>query len=501
MAEFMLGLDQGTTGSTALIFDRQGRVRARAYREFGQHYPEPGWVEHDAEEIWRVTLEVAREAIIQLPDGAHSLAGLGLTNQRETTVVWDRATGQPIGPAIVWQCRRTAGICARLQADGAAEFVRARTGLCLDPYFSATKLQWLLDNVPGARRRAEAGELLFGTIDTWLLWRLTGGRVHATDPSNASRTLLFNLQKLAWDDELLALFAVPRAMLPEVRPSSGRFGYSEPGLLGEAAVPICGVVGDQQAATFGQACFVPGRAKLTYGTGGFLLMPVGSQPVLPESGLLATVAWEEGGQVEYALEGSIFCAGSCVQWLRDGLGVLRTAAESEDLARQVADTGGVYLVPAFTGLGAPYWDPYARGTLVGLTRGTTRAHLARAALEAIAYQARDVLDLMAAEAGHPLAALRVDGGAAVNDFLLQFQADLLGVPVERPQTVETTALGAAYLAGLAAGYWGDRREIEANWARERTFLPSMPEATRTALYDGWRRAVDRARGWAAPEGA
>ncbi len=502
MAErYVLGLDQGTTGSTAIVFDRKGKAVARAYQEFTQHYPHPGWVEQDAEEIWQVTLEVAQRAAAQTPGGPASLVGLGLTNQRETTVVWERETGRPVCPAIVWQCRRTAGICDALRAAGHTASIQTKTGLVVDAYFSASKLQWILDRVPGARGRAEAGDLCFGTIDAWLIWNLTGGRVHATDYSNASRTMLFNLTTLAWDEELLALFGVDRTLLPEVRPSSGVFGRTLPGLFGGVELPIGGVIGDQQAATFGQACFSPGEAKLTYGTGGFLLMPVGGRPASSRHGLVSTVAWGLDGTVEYALEGSIFSAGSCIQWLRDGLGLLHTAAESEELARQVPDTGGVYLVPAFTGLGAPYWDMYARGAIVGLTRGTTRAHLARAGLEAIAYQARDVLEAMQADAGLRLRTLRVDGGAAANDFLVQFQADLLGVPVDRPYTVETTALGAACLAGLAVGYWNGKAEIAANWGRERTFQPSLPPAEREALYAGWKRAVERAKGWAEAEGS
>ncbi|MGE5623827.1 MAG: glycerol kinase GlpK [Methanocella sp.] len=493
--QFVLGLDQGTTGSTAIAFDRSGRPVAKAYQEFTQHYPQPGWVEHNASELWEVTLAVARRAAAQLPGGASALCAIGLTNQRETTVVWDRVSGQPVGPAIVWQCRRTAERCTALQADGLAGEIRAKTGLVLDPYFSATKLQWILDNAPGARTAAKAGRLLFGTIDSWLIWNLTGGKVHATDVTNASRTMLFNLNSLQWDDDLLSLFTVPPSVLPAVQPSGTVFGETVPGLLGEASVPIAGVLGDQQAAAFGQACFVPGRAKLTYGTGGFLLLPVGPRPVFSDRSLLTTVAWGLNGRVEYALEGSFFSAGSCIQWLRDGLGIIRTAAESEALAGEVEETGGVYFVPAFTGLGAPHWDMHARGTIVGLTRGTSRAHLVRAALEAIAYQARDVLTAMTAEAGRALTALRVDGGAAANNLLLQFQADLLRVPVERPYTVETTALGAAYLAGLTVGYWSGPEEIEANWRLDRTFLPERASSETERLYAGWQRAVERAKGW------
>ncbi|MBO8127374.1 MAG: glycerol kinase GlpK [Firmicutes bacterium] len=493
--KYILGLDQGTTGSTAIVFDSQGRVVAKAYQELTQSYPKPGWVEHDADEIWRITLEVARRALAQLPEGPESVAGLGITNQRETTVVWDRTTGRPICPAVVWQCRRTAQAIEKLKSSEKAKTIQEKTGLVLDAYFSASKLQWILDNVPKAREKAAGGELCFGTVDSWLIWNLTGGKVHVTDYSNASRTMLFNIHTLSWDQELLEIFDVPMSMLPEVRSSSEVYGFTQPGLLGTTQIPIGGAVGDQQAATFGQACFHPGRAKITYGTGGFLLLPIGSRPTFSEHGLLTTIAWGLNGQVEYALEGSIFSAGSTIQWLRDGLQILDSATQSEELATKVADTGGVYMVPAFTGLGAPYWDMYARGTIIGITRGTTREHLVRAALESIAFQARDVLEAMQSDSGVSLNNIRVDGGAAANNFLMQFQADILGLPVDRPHTVETTALGAAYLAGLATGFWENLDQIETNWGKDRTFHPLMSSKEREALYSGWRRAVERSLNW------
>src|SRR5690606_24989595 len=430
-----------TTSSRAILFDREGRVVAVAQQEFRQRYPQPGWVEHDPEEIWATQLATAQQVLNQAGVSPADVAAIGITNQRETTVLWDRTTGKPVAPAIVWQDRRTAGMCDALKAEGAEAVVREKTGLVLDPYFSATKIAWLLDNVPGLRARAERGEIAFGTIDSWLVYRLTGGRVHATDYSNASRTMLLNIHTLAWDDELLALFGrIPKAILPQVLPSSHIYGETDPALLG-APIPIGGIAGDQQAALFGQTCFDAGMAKNTYGTGSFLLLNTGTRPVASRNGLLTTVAWGVGGQVSYALEGSVFVTGAAVQWLRDGLGIIASAAETEALALSVEDTGGVYLVPAFAGLGAPYWDPYARGIPVGITRGTTRAHVVRAALEAIAYQTVDVMQAMEQDAGVPLRALRVDGGAAVNDFLMQFQADLLNVPVERPAVTETTALG------------------------------------------------------------
>jgi len=509
MTRYILALDQGTTSSRALVFDGEGDVIGLAQQEFPQLYPQPGWVEHDPEAIWATQVETARRALTEARIAARDVAALGITNQRETTLLWERATGRPIANAIVWQDRRTADFCERLKAEGAEPTVRAKTGLVLDPYFSGTKVRWLLDNTPGARERAARGELAFGTVDTFLLWRLTGGAVHATDVSNASRTLLFNLRTLDWDDELLALFGVPRALLPDVLPSSHLFGETAPDLLG-AALLIGGIAGDQQAATFGQACFAPGMVKNTYGTGSFLLMNTGTEPHASPNRLLTTVAWslsrEQGVQAipntrtpkhlntQYALEGSIFITGAAVQWLRDELGILRSAAETETLAQSVEDTGGVYFVPAFVGLGAPYWDSGARGVIAGLTRGTGRAHLARAALEAACYQTRDVIEAMQADAGAPLKDLRVDGGMTANNALLQMQADILGIPVHRPAITETTALGAAYLAGLVVGVWKDTEEIAAHWRVDRTFEPQMSEDRREALYAGWKRAVERARG-------
>jgi glycerol kinase len=497
MAEYILALDQGTTSSRAIVFNRDGRIVSAAQEEFPQIYPQPGWVEHDPEAIWRTQIETAKEAIAQAGARAENLAAIGITNQRETVVVWDRETGAPLYNAIVWQCRRTAAACDRLRADGWEDVIRAKTGLVVDAYFSGTKLAWLLDHVPGLREKAERGRALFGTIDSFLAWRLSGGRLHVTDVSNASRTLLFNIHTLDWDDEILAELRIPRAMLPRVCPSSQVYGLAESGFLG-AEVPIAGAAGDQQAALFGQTCFAPGQAKNTYGTGCFLLLNTGEQAVASEQGLLTTIAWqlEERGSVTYALEGSVFIAGAAIQWLRDGLGIISNAAETEALARGVSDTGGVYFVPAFVGLGAPYWDAYARGTIVGLTRGTDRRHMARAALEAICYQSRDLLEAMAADSGIRLAALRADGGAAANDLLMQLQADLMGVPVQRPAVTETTALGAAYLAGLAVGYWPDLDAIAGQWRTGAEFAPLMRAQERDALYTGWQRAVERARGWA-----
>lgn len=497
MTGYVLALDQGTTSSRAIVFDHAGQIVAVAQQEFPQIYPQPGWVEHDPEAIWASQLATARRALDKARVEAAQLAAIGITNQRETTVVWDRDTGEPLYNAIVWQCRRTAAECDRLRAAGWTDPIRAKTGLVIDAYFSGTKLAWLLDNVPGLRAKAERGQALFGTIDSFLLWRLSGGSLHVTDVSNASRTMLFNIHTLAWDAELLAALRIPAACLPQVRPSSLLYGQADARLLG-APVPIAGAAGDQQAALFGQACFARGQAKNTYGTGCFLLLNTGPQAVASERGLLTTVGWQLGmaGQVVYALEGSVFIAGAAIQWLRDGLGLIATASESEALARQVADTGGVYFVPAFVGLGAPYWDAYARGTIVGLTRGTDRRHLARAALEAICYQSRDVLEAMTAGTGLRLDVLRADGGAAGNDLLMQLQADLLGVPVQRPAITETTALGAAYLAGLAVGYWSNLDEIAAQWRADAEFRPAMPAEHRDALYAGWQRAVERARGWA-----
>lgn len=493
---YILALDQGTTSSRAILFDRAGCIVAAAQKEFTQIYPQPGWVEHDALEIWATQSQVAREAVAKAGADPREIAALGITNQRETTVVWDRRTGQPVHNAIVWQCRRTAAICDELKAvPGMEEYIRENTGLVIDAYFSATKLKWILDNVEGARARAEAGDLLFGTVDTWLIWNLTGGKVHVTDYSNASRTMLFNIHTLDWDEKILARLEIPRSMLPEVRPSSAVYGYTAPDILG-AELPIAGAAGDQQAALFGQTCFQSGMAKNTYGTGCFMLMHTGQKPVPSNNGLLTTIAWGIGGRVEYALEGSIFIAGAAVQWLRDELRIVKSAGETRELAEKVPDSNGVYVVPAFVGLGAPYWDMYARGAIVGLTRGARAEHIVRATLEAIAYQTRDVLEAMQQDAGLKLRLLKVDGGAAANDFLMQFQADILDVPVERPQTVETTALGAAYLAGLAAGFWSGQEDVAANWLLDRRFEPRMAAAERDKLYRGWRKAVERARAWA-----
>ncbi len=499
MNTHVLALDQGTTSSRAIVFDAQARVVAMAQQEFPQHFPHPGWVEHDANDIWHTQLAVAGQALAQAGIGAAQLSAIGITNQRETTVLWDRASGEPVGRAIVWQDRRTVPRCAELSRGARAAGIQRKTGLVIDAYFSATKLQWLLDHTPGARRRAEAGELAFGTVDSWLVYKLTGGRCHVTDASNASRTLLFDLHRLQWDAALLRSFDIPLSVLPRVVPSSGVFAETDPALLG-AAVPLAGLAGDQQAATFGQACFAPGMAKATYGTGCFMLMNTGTQAVPSRNRLLTTVAWQGPAQAPartaYALEGSVFMAGATVQWLRDGLGLLERAAEVEALAASVSDTGDVFLVPAFAGLGAPDWDGDARGLLIGLTRGTTRAHIARAALEAIVLQAADVFDAMGRDSGVALTELRVDGGAARNDLLLQLQADALGVPVVRPEVTETTALGAAFLAGLATGVWPDAQALSATWRAQRRFEPRLAEPPRRAWRARWREAVARSRGWA-----
>ena len=491
--DFILSLDQGTTSSRAILFDRDGHVVATAQREFRQSFPQPGWVEHDATEIWQTQLGVMQDVLARQGVGASQVAAIGVTNQRETTVLWDRRTGEPVAPAIVWQDRRTAGICDELSAAGHADLFQQRTGLVLDAYFSGTKLKWLLDHIPGARSRAELGELAFGTIDSWLAWKLTGE--HVTDPSNASRTLLFDIHRQCWDDELLALLDIPAALLPRVVASSGEIATLNAEWLG-ATIPLSGMAGDQQAATFGQACLDIGMAKNTYGTGCFLLMNTGPQPMASRHRLLTTVGWQRNGKTTYLLEGSVFMGGATVQWLRDGLGLIASAGEVETLAASVPDNGGVYLVPAHTGLGAPYWDPSARGALFGLTRGTTRAHIARAALEAIAFQSAEVLQAMENDAGQPIREVRVDGGAARNDLLMQFQADLLGVPVVRPKVTETTALGAAYLAGLAVGYWRDEAELAAQWQAERLFEPVMAEEQRAAMFADWHRAIQRTLGWA-----
>jgi len=495
---YVLALDQGTTGSTALVVDPDGAVRGRGYAELPQHFPRPGWVEHDPEEIWRTTCDALQRALAAAHVLPAEVAAVGITNQRETTVVWERASGRPIHNAIVWQCRRTAPLCESLRATGAEGEFRERTGLVLDPYFSGTKIRWLLDEVPGARARAERGALAFGTVDSWLLWRLTDGAVHATDPSNASRTLCFDIRALDWSEALCRHLGVPLSVLPRVLPSAGAFGETTGGAL-PAGIPIAGIAGDQQAALFGQTCLAPGMAKNTYGTGCFALLNTGRDLVKSERGLVTTVAWTIGGETSYALEGSVFVAGAAVQWLRDGLGIINHASDTQELAESVPDTGGVYLVPAFVGLGAPYWDPHARGALVGLTRGTTRAHIARAALEAIAYQSRDVLDSMTADAGLSIPTLRVDGGAVANDFLCQFQADILGAEVHRPSVTETTGLGAAYLAGVGAGFW-KTDEVSSRWRLERRFTPSLAPSAREEAYAGWRRAVERSRHWVRADG-
>lgn len=495
-AGYVLTIDQGTTGSTVLIVDHAGQVLSRAYSEFTQYYPKPGWVEHDATEIWEVTLRVSREAIARAGVSPGEIRAIGITNQRETTVVWDARTGEPVSRAIVWQCRRTAPLCDRMKQAGMEEMVRARTGLVIDAYFSATKLAWLLENVPGVRERAEAGDLRFGTIDSWLVWNLTGGKVHVTDYSNASRTMLFNIHNLEWDEELLRYFAIPVSLLPKVAASSAVYGVTDPAVFG-VEIPIGGMAGDQQAALFGQACFAPGAAKNTYGTGCFLLMNTGERPIASQHGLLTTIAWGLDGKVHYALEGAIFIAGAAVQWLRDEMKLIVSAAETEDLAQSVPDNAGVYVVPAFVGLGAPYWDMYARGTIVGLTRGSGRAHLVRAVLEAIGYQTHDVLQVMKEEGHLELKALRVDGGAAANNFLMQFQSDILGVDVERPAQTDSTALGATYLAGLSTGFWKSQEDILDIRKVDRRFAPAMAAEERERLLAGWKRAVASARSFGA----
>ncbi|MCC7375497.1 MAG: glycerol kinase GlpK [Verrucomicrobiales bacterium] len=493
--KYVLALDQGTTSSRAILFDRSGAVCAVAQKEFPQIFPKPGWVEHDPDAIWSSQFEVMQAVLDQVSAVPKDIASVGITNQRETTLVWDRKTGRPIHNAIVWQDRRTAPMCDALKRKGAATLIRKKTGLVVDAYFSGTKLSWLLKNVPGARAKAKRGDLVFGTVDTWLVWNLTGGRVHVTDPSNASRTMLFNLRTGDWDDELLEMFQVPRSMLPQIASSSEVYGQT---MVGSVPVPVAGIAGDQQAALFGQVCHRPGMVKNTYGTGCFLLMHTGDKPMTSRNNLLTTVAWKVGGRTEFALEGSVFIAGAVVQWLRDGLGILKTSAEVETVAASVSDNGGVYLVPAFAGLGAPHWDAYARGLLAGVTRGTKAGHIARAALEGIAYQVRDVLVAMQRDSGIRLRELRVDGGASVNNFLMQFQSDILGTPVVRPKVAETTALGAAYLAGLAVGFWSDRKEIAAQWNMDRRFEPAMKAKQRDVLVGGWERALDRAKHWAQP---
>jgi glycerol kinase len=493
--KYILALDQGTTSSRAVIADRRGRIVSAAQEELPQILHAPGIVEHDPQAIWDTQLATARRAIAEVGIGVADIAAIGLTNQRETTILWDRTTGHPIANAIVWQSRVSAGVCDRLKADGLESLVRAKTGLLIDAYFSGSKIKYLFDTIEGLRQRAQRGEILFGTVDSWLIWRLTGGKRHVTDYSNASRTLLLNIHTLDWDDELLAIFGVPRAMLPKVCPSCGFFGETSPEHFG-GPIPITGVAGDQQAAVFGQACFQPGSVKNTYGTGCFMLMNTGEKPVASENNLLSTIGWSLDGKVTYCLEGSIFIAGAVVQWLRDGLGIIKNSADVVELAASVADSGGVYFVPAFVGLGAPHWDPYARGAILGINRGTTAAHIARAAVESMAYQTCDVLQAMQKDAGIQLSELKVDGGASVNDLLMQFQADLLGVLVKRPKIAETTVLGAAYLAGLAVGYWHDLAEVAGCWVLDRQFQPQMPPEKREILHQRWQQAVSRSLNWA-----
>ncbi|KAB3530525.1 glycerol kinase GlpK [Alkaliphilus serpentinus] len=495
MKKYIMALDQGTTSSRAIIFDHDSNMVAVAQKEFPQIYPKAGWVEHDPMVIWGTQSGVAREALEKAGIKPHEIAAIGITNQRETTVVWERGTGRPICNAIVWQCRRSAAICDDLKARGLEDYIHHQTGLVIDAYFSGTKIKWILDNIEGAREKAEKGELLFGNIDTWLIWNLTRGKVHITDYSNASRTMLYNIKELKWDEKILKELNIPPSMLPDVKPSSYVYGYTDHETFGGADIPISGAAGDQQAALFGQACFQSGMAKNTYGTGCFMLMNTGERFVPSKNGLLTTIAWGVDGRVEYALEGSIFVAGASVQWLRDELKIVRSAEETEDFATRVEDSNGVYVVPAFVGMGAPYWDMYARGTIVGLTRGAKAEHLVRATLESIAYQTRDVLEAMEEDSGINLKALKVDGGAVENNFLMQFQADILNVPVDRPQITETTALGAAYLAGLAVGFWADKSEIMKKWTVDRSFKPSMEEGKREKLYKDWKRAVERSLKW------
>ncbi len=493
---YILAIDQGTTGSAALLFNARGQAISSARREVRQIYPRAGWVEHDPGELFSTSLTVAREALQKAGITASQVNGIGITNQRETTIVWDRSTGEPVSNAIVWQCRRTAPLCEELKQRGFSQPVREKTGLIIDAYFSATKLRWILDHIPQGQRRAEQGELLFGTVDSWLIWNLTGGTIHITDYSNASRTMLFNIHSLQWDKDILAVLNIPAAILPQVMPSSQVYGETADGLLGNSRVPLSAIVGDQQSALFGHACFDTGMAKNTYGTGSFVLLNSGSHPVHPRKGLVTTIAWGLGNNINYAVEGSIFITGAAIQWLRDGLGIINNAAESETLARSVPDNGNVYFVPAFVGLGAPHWDMYARGLIIGITSGTTKGHLARAALEAIAYQTRDVIEAMSTEAGLRVPLLRVDGGGTANSFLMQFQADILGIPIQVARIAETTALGAAYLSGLAVGLWKNTDEITRLWRASKTYEPDMPTDQRESLYADWKRAVERSRNWA-----
>ena len=490
MKQFVISLDQGTTSSRCIIFDKKGTMLSTAQKEFTQFYPKPGWVEHDPVEIWSSQFSVMTEAMSKLGVSGSDIAAIGITNQRETTIVWNKKTGEPVYPAIVWQCRRTADKIEKMVADGLGEYVKKTTGLIPDAYFSSSKIAWILDEVPEARKRAKNGELLFGTVDTWLIWKLTGGKVHVTDYTNASRTMLFDIHKLSWDKKMLEYFDIPEQMLPQVRPSSEIYGYSDPSLTG-TEIPIAGIAGDQQAALFGQCCFKAGEMKNTYGTGCFLLMNTGKEPVVSKNGLLTTLAASPDGTPQYALEGSVFVAGAAIQWLRDEMGLIRTAAESEDCCHAVKDTAGVYVVPAFTGFGAPYWKADARGIITGLTRGANRNHIVRATVESLAYQVYDLAEVMKQDSGLPLLSLKVDGGASANDFLMQFQADILNTKVHRPSCIETTALGAAYLAGLAAGYWKDTEDIKKNWALSKCFEPQMKEDNREELLAGWKDAVKR----------
>ena len=498
MAKYVMALDSGTTSNRCILFNEKGEMCSVAQKEFTQHFPKPGWVEHEPGEIWSTQLAVAREAMTKIGASAEDIAAIGITNQRETTIVWDKNTGQPVYPAIVWQCRRTSEYCDSLKEKGLTEKFREKTGLVIDAYFSGTKVKWILDHVEGARERAEKGTLLFGTVETWLIWKLTRGAVHVTDYSNASRTMLFNIHTLEWDDEILEELGIPKSMLPQARASSEIYGETDPSFFG-GRIPIAGAAGDQQAALFGQACFEQGDAKNTYGTGCFLLMNTGSQPVLSKNGLVTTIAWGMDGKVTYALEGSIFVAGAALQWLRDELRLIDSAADSEYFAQRVKDTNGCYVVPAFTGLGAPYWDQYARGTIVGLTRGVNKYHIIRATLESLAYQVNDVLEAMKADSGMNLSSLRVDGGASANNFLMQTQSDLSNAPVNRPRCVETTAMGAAYLAGLAVGYWKDIEDVKQNWGIDKIFVPAIEPEKREKMLKGWKRAVTCSYGWAKEE--
>lgn len=498
MGHFIMALDSGTTSNRCILFNEKGQICSMAQKEFTQYFPKPGQVEHNPEEIWAGQLETAQQAMANINATAGDIAAIGITNQRETTVVWDKCSGKPVYPAIVWQCRRTAGYCDSLKKKGLADTFRQKTGLVMDAYFSGTKVRWILEHVKGARERAQRGELLFGTVETWLIWKLTKGAVHVTDYSNASRTMLFNIHTLVWDEDILQELDIPSSMLPKVKPSSHIYGETHPVFFG-APIPIAGAAGDQQAALFGQTCFEEGEAKNTYGTGCFLLMNTGQKPVFSRNGLITTIAWGMDKKVNYALEGSVFAAGAAVQWLRDELGILHSAKDSEYMAQKVKDSGGCYVVPAFTGLGAPYWDPYARGTILGLTRGVNKYHIIRATLESMAYQVNDVVKAMEADSGITLCALKVDGGACANNFLLQTQANLSNAPVERPRCVETTAMGAAYLAGLAAGYWSSREEIRKNWAIDRTFVPEMDSVIRDEMLHGWKKAVKYSGGWATGE--